>query len=77
MDSRTAMKGSLTRVAGPTVVASGMSAVGLYHRVRVGRLGLLGEVIRLDRDQATIQVYEDTSGLQVGEPAPQNQNGED
>ena len=65
--NRTAMKGSIARVAGPTVVASGMRAVGLYHRVRVGRLGLLGEVIRLDGDQATIQVYEDTLGLSLGE----------
>lgn len=65
--NRTAMKGSIARVAGPTVVAAGMREVGLYHRVRVGRLGLLGEVIRLDGDQATIQVYEDTLGLSLGE----------
>ncbi len=67
MDSRTAMKGSIAKVAGPTVVATGMGEVGLYHRVRVGRLGLLGEVIRLDGDQATIQVYEDTVGLSLRE----------
>jgi V/A-type H+-transporting ATPase subunit A len=61
------MKGSIAKVAGPTVVATGMKEVGLYHRVRVGRLGLLGEVIRLDGDQATIQVYEDTVGLSLSE----------
>jgi len=40
----------------------------MYDVVRVGRLGLIGEIIRLEGDTATIQVYEDTAGLQAGEP---------
>ena len=57
----------ITKISGPTVAASGMREVGIYHRVLVGRLGLLGEVIRLEGDLATIQVYEDTMGLSLGE----------
>jgi len=60
--------GEIWRVAGPVVVASGMSGVRLYNVVRVGEAALPGEVIRLDGDRATIQVYEDTSGLRPGEP---------
>lgn len=61
------MKASITKISGPTVVATGMQQAGIYHRVLVGHLGLLGEVIRLDGDRATIQVYEDTTGLSLGE----------
>lgn len=60
--------GEIWRVAGPVVVASGMSGVRLYNVVRVGEAALPGEVIRLDGDRATIQVYEDTLGLRPGEP---------
>jgi V/A-type H+-transporting ATPase subunit A len=60
--------GWIVRIAGPVVVASGLKDVRLYDVVRVGHLGLVGEVIRLAGDLTTLQVYEDTSGIQVGEP---------
>jgi V/A-type H+-transporting ATPase subunit A len=60
--------GEIWRVAGPVVVARGLDGARLYNVVRVGEAALPGEVIRLDGEQATIQVYEDTAGLRVGEP---------
>ncbi|MFN8472547.1 MAG: V-type ATP synthase subunit A [Anaerolineae bacterium] len=60
--------GHLVRIAGPVVVAEGLPSVAMYDVVRVGRVGLVGEVIRLEGEAATVQVYEDTSGLRVGEP---------
>src|SRR5512143_783239 len=59
--------GKIIRIAGPVVRAVGLKHVRLYDVVRVGELGLVGEVIRLSGDQTTIQVYEDTSGLRIGE----------
>src|ERR1035437_9497004 len=49
-------------------MAAGMTGAKMYDVVRVGSRGLMGEVIRLEADLATIQVYEDTSGLMVGDP---------
>ncbi|WP_445189175.1 V-type ATP synthase subunit A [Pseudonocardia sp. Cha107L01] len=63
-----ATPGEIWRIAGPVVVARGLDRVRLYNVVRVGREALPGEVIRLDGELATIQVYENTSGLRVGEP---------
>ncbi len=60
--------GALTRIAGPVVVAQGLTGAAMYDVVRVGHAHLIGEVIRLEDTAATIQVYEDTSGLCVGEP---------
>ena len=60
--------GTIFRVAGPVVVAQGLRNARLYNVVYVGEARLPGEVIRLDGDKATIQVYEETSGLSVGEP---------
>jgi V/A-type H+-transporting ATPase subunit A len=60
--------GEIRRIAGPVVVAAGLDRVRLYNMVRVGRAALPGEVIRLSGALATIQVYENTSGLRVGEP---------
>jgi V/A-type H+-transporting ATPase subunit A len=60
--------GTLAKITGPVVVADGMTGTRMYDVVRVGALGLMGEVIRLEGDLATIQVYEDTSGLKIGEP---------
>ncbi len=62
------MKGKLSRISGPVVLAKDMKGVKMYELVRVGEENLMGEVIRLNRDVATIQVYEDTSGLKPGEP---------
>lgn len=60
--------GRVTRVAGPVIGATGLEDVRLFDVIRVGELGLVGEVIRLSSGTATIQVYEDTSGIRVGEP---------
>ncbi len=62
------IKGSIIKIAGPAVIARGMLGARMYDIVRVGQEGLLGEIIRLDGDTAFVQVYEDTSGLRVGEP---------
>ena len=62
-----AQKGKLYRIAGPVVVAKGISA-GMYDVVRVGNERLMGEVIQIDGEKTVIQVYEDTSGIRPGEP---------
>jgi V/A-type H+-transporting ATPase subunit A len=59
--------GTLYRIAGPVVVAKGISA-RMYDVVRVGKERLMGEVIQLVGDKTVIQVYEDTSGIKPGEP---------
>jgi V/A-type H+-transporting ATPase subunit A len=59
--------GRIIRVAGPVVVAKGMRGSQMYELVRVGELNLIGEIIRLQEDLATVQVYEETSGLRPGE----------
>ena len=61
-------RGEIWRVAGPVVVARGLEGVRLYNVVHVGEAALPGEVIRLEGERVTIQVYEDTAGLRVGEP---------
>jgi V/A-type H+-transporting ATPase subunit A len=60
-------EGSIKSIAGPLVIAQGMKGCAMYEVVRVGDESLMGETIRLDRDEAYIQVYEDTSGLKPGE----------
>lgn len=72
MTAGTKTTGRITRIAGPVVEARGLANARLYDVVRVGEFGLIGEVIRLS-DTATltattIQVYEDTGGVRVGEP---------
>jgi V/A-type H+-transporting ATPase subunit A len=61
------MQGIIQKISGPAVIAKGMMGTRMYDIVKVGKLGLVGEIIRLDGDTAFIQVYEDTSGLFVGE----------
>ena len=61
-------KGSVIRVAGPVVEAKGMAQAVMYELVEVGKERLIGEIIRLEGEQATIQVYQNTTGLKVGEP---------
>ncbi len=63
-----AITGEIIRIAGPAVIAKGMTGARMYDIVRVGKERLIGEIIRLEGDTAFIQVYEDTSGLYVGEP---------
>jgi len=60
--------GSVFRVAGPLVIAENMTGAAMYELVRVGFQKLVGEIIKLEGDTASIQVYEDTSGLTVGDP---------
>lgn len=60
--------GRIVRIAGPVVRASGLENVRLYDVALVGEAGLVGEVIRLSEGLTTIQVYEDTSGIRIGEP---------
>ena len=58
----------VTRVSGPIVTAAGMRGAQMYEVVEVGELGLIGEVVRIVEDRATIQVYEDTTMLKPGAP---------
>jgi len=60
--------GLVQKVAGPLVVAENMSGTKMFEVVRVGTERLVGEIIRLDGDTASIQVYEETFGLTVGDP---------
>ena len=59
--------GKITRVSGPIVFAEGLEGCGLYDVVNVGEKRLMGEIIRQSEGQATIQVYEDVTGLRIGE----------
>ncbi|KAJ3370261.1 H(+)-transporting V1 sector ATPase subunit A [Allomyces arbusculus] len=67
-EERESMFGYIFSVSGPVVVAEHMSGSAMYELVRVGHAELVGEVIRIDGDKATLQVYEETSGLTVGDP---------
>lgn len=60
--------GTIIKVAGPLVVAEGMREARMYEVVRVSNAKLIGEVIELKNDHASIQVYEETSGVKPGEP---------
>ena len=57
----------ISRISGSVVVATGIENAQMFDVVRIGELGLLGEIIRLEGNKATIQVYEDTTGLRPGE----------
>lgn len=59
--------GKITRISGPIVYASGLESCGLYDVVDVGKKKLIGEIIRQQKGQSTIQVYEDNTGLEIGE----------
>lgn len=61
-------QGKIITVSGPLVVASEMQEANIQDICRVGHLGLVGEIIEMRRDQASIQVYEETSGIGPGEP---------
>lgn len=62
------VKGSVIRVAGPVVEAKGMAEAVMHEMVEVGNDRLIGEIIRLEGEQATIQVYQNTSGLKLDAP---------
>src|SRR5438309_2623940 len=59
--------GIISRISGPVVIASGLEGAQMFDVVRTGEMGLVGEIIRLEGDKATVQVYEDTTGLRPGE----------
>ena len=61
-------KGTIKKVAGPLVIADGMRDANMFDVVRVSEQRLIGEIIEIHGDQASVQVYEETSGLKPGEP---------
>ncbi len=61
-------QGTIIKVAGPLIVAGGMGDARMYDVVRVGNERLIGEIIELRGDRASIQVYEETAGIGPGEP---------
>ncbi len=60
--------GRIKKIAGPLVIAEGMKDANMFDVVRVSEKRLIGEVIEMHGDEASIQVYEETSGLKPGEP---------
>ncbi|MDR1819914.1 MAG: ATP synthase subunit A [Methanobrevibacter sp.] len=60
-------EGNIIKIAGPVIIADGMRGTQMYEMVRVGDSKLIGEIIELEGDTATIQVYEETAGLKPGE----------
>ena len=60
--------GSIIKIAGPVIVGSGMKGTQMHEMVKVGNDKLIGEIIELEGDTATIQVYEETAGMKPGEP---------
>ena len=61
-------KGTIKKVAGPLVIATGMRDANMFDVVRVSKQRLIGEIIEMHGDEASIQVYEETAGLGPGEP---------
>ena len=61
-------KGTIKKVAGPLVIAKGMRDANMFDVVRVSEKRLIGEIIEMHGDEASIQVYEETSGLAPGSP---------
>ena len=60
-------KGTIVKISGPLVVAEGMRDANMFDVVRVSEKRLIGEIIEMHGDRASIQVYEETSGLGTGE----------
>ena len=61
------IEGKITRISGPIVFAEGLDGCGLYDVVDVGENRLIGEIIRQNKGNATIQVYEEDTGMHIGE----------
>jgi len=59
--------GKIAKISGPVIIAQNLKGAQMYEVVRVGEENLIGEIIELDRDRATIQVYEETFGITPGE----------
>lgn len=66
-------KGKIIKVSGPLVIAKGIPNARMYDMVRVGDKNLIGEIIELKEDNASIQVYEETAGIGPGEPVETTQ----
>lgn len=66
MDER--ILGQVKRVNGPVIEAMGITNARMLELVKVGEYGLIGEIIKLSGDRATIQVYEDTTGVAPLDP---------
>ena len=60
--------GKVTRISGPIIRANNLGRAGLFDLVEVGDKRLIGEIVRLEKDEALIQVYEDNTGLKIGAP---------
>lgn len=67
------IKGKITRISGPIVYAEGLEGCGLYDVVDVGEKKIIGEIIRQNKGIATIQVYEDDTGMKIGEDVVSNE----
>jgi len=61
------VEGIISRISGPVVIANGLEGAQMFDVVRIGDMGLVGEIIRIDGNKTTVQVYEDTTGLRPGE----------
>ncbi|HUX14659.1 MAG TPA: V-type ATP synthase subunit A [Spirochaetia bacterium] len=61
------IEGRITRINGPILEAEGLGGCGLYDVVEAGEKGLVGEIIRMKGDIATVQIYEDNTGMRIGE----------
>jgi V/A-type H+-transporting ATPase subunit A len=61
------IEGKIVKINGPIIQAAGLQSCGLYDVVEAGETKLIGEIIRLDGDTATIQIYEDNTGMKIGE----------
>lgn len=68
MASLNTITGFIAKISGPLVVAKDMAGASMFDVVKVGHAGLVGEIIELRDDTASVQVYEETSGLMPGEP---------
>ena len=63
------IKGKVKRISGPIIRAEGLGSAGLFDVVEIGEKQIIGEVVRLERSEAVIQVYEDDTGLKIGADA--------
>lgn len=61
------IEGKIIKIAGPVIIADGMRGAQMYEMVKVGEQKLIGEIIELEGDTATIQVYEETAGIEPGQ----------
>ncbi|MDR1107599.1 MAG: V-type ATP synthase subunit A [Spirochaetaceae bacterium] len=63
------IEGTVKRISGPIIRAAGLGGAGLFDVVEVGEKRIIGEIVRLEQDEAVIQVYEDDTGLKIGASA--------